>query len=110
MTAGLVQGKQGGVGIWEEVTFHLGLKRWAGGVALGAVMLEVTGRGRMGENSRQGKSICEVGGVKRTRKQLVANGRYTLGGLEEVMGEKTKKVALAQLGRAQARILKTRRS
>lgn len=37
------------VDIWEEVTFQLGLDRWigAGGVGLGTVMLEVTGRRRM---------------------------------------------------------------
>ena len=36
------------------------------------------------------------------------NDRYVLGGMEEAMGEKTKKAAWAKRERAQARILKTR--
>lgn len=52
---------------------------------VGAAVQEVTGRGGMGGNSRQGNSMCEVRRdgewCKRTRKPL-ANGRYVLDGLE----------------------------
>lgn len=35
--------------------------------------------------------MCEVGGVKRTRKPVVTNGRSMLGGMQEAIGEKTKR-------------------
>lgn len=43
------RGSRVGVDIWEEVTFQLGLDRGigAGGVGLGTMMLEVTGRRRI---------------------------------------------------------------
>lgn len=74
------------MGIWEEVTFQLGLDRWigAGGVGLGAVVPPLN-------ISRQGNNMCEVGGVKMTRKLLVTNGRSMLGGMQEAIGGKTKR-------------------
>lgn len=52
--------------------------------------------------------MYEVGGVKRTRKQLVTNGRCVVGGIKEAMRENTKKAVWAQLARTQASILQTR--